>query len=155
MFQMRDREMANKIMEKLRSLELNIKIMHVCGTHQDTLVKHGLIDMLVDVGVEVRQGPGCPVCVTTPQEIEETLALARAGCSGANARADKTIAIFGDMLKVPTESGSLLQAKGEGADVRIVYGINEAVELAKTFGSESAARFVNGVLGAVSTLVNK
>ena len=33
--------------------------------------------------------------------------------------------------------------------------INEAVELAKSFGSESSARFVNGVLGAVSTLVNK
>lgn len=33
--------------------------------------------------------------------------------------------------------------------------INEAVELAKTFGSENSARFVNGVLGAVSTLVNK
>jgi len=33
--------------------------------------------------------------------------------------------------------------------------INEAVELAKTFGSESSAKFVNGVLGAVSTLVNK
>ena len=27
--------------------------------------------------------------------------------------------------------------------------INEAVELAKTFGSESSARFVNGVLGSV------
>jgi hydrogenase expression/formation protein HypD len=34
------------------------------------------------------------------------------------------------MLKVPSESGSLLKAKGDGADVRIVYGINEAVELA-------------------------
>lgn len=32
--------------------------------------------------------------------------------------------------------------------------INEAVELAKIFGSENSAKFVNGVLGAVSTLVN-
>ena len=127
MFQMRDREMADQIMAKLKSMNLNIKIMHVCGTHQDTLVKHGLIDMLTEVGIEVRQGPGCPVCVTTPQEIEETLALARAG---------KTIAIFGDMLKVPSESGSLLKAKGEGADVRIVYGINEAVELAKNIDND-------------------
>ena len=121
MFELRDRAMAEKILGKIRDLDQNIRIMHVCGTHQDTLVKHGLIDMLADVGVEVRQGPGCPVCVTTPQEIEETLALARAG---------KTIAIFGDMLKVPSDSGSLLKVKGEGADVRIVYGINEAVELA-------------------------
>jgi len=32
--------------------------------------------------------------------------------------------------------------------------INEAVELAKIFGSENSAKFINGVLGAISTLVN-
>jgi len=122
MFELRDRQMAERILSKIKGMDQHIRIMHVCGTHQDTLVKHGLIDMLAEAGVEVRQGPGCPVCVTTPQEIEETLALARSG---------KTIAIFGDMLKVPSESGSLLKAKGEGADVRIVYSINEAVELAQ------------------------
>lgn len=31
--------------------------------------------------------------------------------------------------------------------------INEAVELAKTFGSESSSKFINGVLGSVSNLV--
>ncbi len=121
MFELRDRDMADKIFEKLKAMDLDIKIMHVCGTHQDTLVKHGLLDRLAEIGIEVRQGPGCPVCVTTPGEIEEALALSRSG---------KTVAIFGDMLKVPSESGSLLKAKGEGADVRVVYGINEAVELA-------------------------
>lgn len=30
--------------------------------------------------------------------------------------------------------------------------INEAVELAKTFGSDNSARFVNGVLGSVSLM---
>lgn len=39
--------------------------------------------------------------------------------------------------------------------VPIKVAINEAVELAKSFGSESSPRFINGVLGAVSTLVNK
>lgn len=33
-------------------------------------------------------------------------------------------------------------------DVPIKVAINEAVELAKTFGSDTASRFVNGVLGA-------
>jgi transcription antitermination protein NusB len=33
--------------------------------------------------------------------------------------------------------------------------VNEAVELAKTFGSESSAKFINGVLGAVSTRANR
>ena len=46
MFKFRDKEIAAKIINKLRALDQNIKIMHVCGTHQDTLVKYGLIDML-------------------------------------------------------------------------------------------------------------
>lgn len=33
--------------------------------------------------------------------------------------------------------------------------INEAVELAKTFGSDNSSRFVNGVLGSVSNLVKR
>ena len=33
--------------------------------------------------------------------------------------------------------------------------INEAVELAKVFGSESSARFVNGVLGTVMTALSR
>ena len=39
--------------------------------------------------------------------------------------------------------------------VPVKVAINEAVELAKTFGSDSSARFVNGVLGSVSALVNQ
>ena len=37
----------------------------------------------------------------------------------------------------------------------VKVAINEAVELAKTFGSDSSARFVNGVLGSVSTQVTR
>lgn len=33
--------------------------------------------------------------------------------------------------------------------------INEAVELAKSFGAESSSKFINGVLGSVSNLVNR
>jgi N utilization substance protein B len=37
----------------------------------------------------------------------------------------------------------------------VKVAINEAVELAKTFGSDSSSKFVNGVLGSVSALVGK
>ncbi|HET9464678.1 MAG TPA: transcription antitermination protein NusB, partial [Gemmatimonadales bacterium] len=33
--------------------------------------------------------------------------------------------------------------------------VNEAVELAKTFGSETSSRFVNGVLGAVAAMTTR
>jgi len=39
--------------------------------------------------------------------------------------------------------------------VPVKVAINEAVELAKTFGGDNSSRFVNGVLGSVSGLVNK
>ncbi|MFH1002990.1 MAG: transcription antitermination factor NusB [Chloroflexota bacterium] len=39
--------------------------------------------------------------------------------------------------------------------VPIKVAINEAVELAKTFGSDKSPKFVNGVLGAISTLAKR
>ena len=92
MFRYRDGRLANRIIEKLKALNLNLRLMHVCGTHQDTLVRFGLNSMLKEAGIEVRPGPGCPVCVTTPKEIEEAIILARKG---------KVIATFGDMFRVP------------------------------------------------------
>ena len=40
-------------------------------------------------------------------------------------------------------------------EVSVKVAINEAVELAKRFGSDSSAKFVNGVLGSVSTLASR
>ena len=46
----RDEATATKIMEKLKAMDLDLRFMHVCGTHQDTLVKFGLEKMLTEVG---------------------------------------------------------------------------------------------------------
>ncbi|NLK26157.1 MAG: hydrogenase formation protein HypD [Euryarchaeota archaeon] len=122
MFRYRDEKAAQKIIESIRRENVKLRFMHVCGTHQDTLVRFGLERMLQDVGVEIRQGPGCPVCVTTSNEVAEAIALANAGV---------TISVFGDMLKVPTPLGSLGDARARGADVRIVYSVEDAVRLAR------------------------
>ena len=118
MFKYRDEETAKKILNGIRDMDLHVKFMHICGTHQDTIVRFGLEEMLNDVGVEIAQGPGCPVCVTTSHEIADAITLARNGV---------TVTAFGDMMRVPTTIGSLFQAKAEGADVRIVYSIDDAV----------------------------
>ncbi|MFC1507336.1 hydrogenase formation protein HypD [Thermoproteota archaeon] len=118
----RDKTTADKIIKKLASMDINLTLMHVCGTHQDTIVKHGLDDLLKKHGVRIRQGPGCPVCVTTTSEIEMALELAKKG---------KTIVTFGDMLRVPGLKESLNDARSQGAKVRIVYSITDAVNLAK------------------------
>lgn len=121
-FRLRDKELADNIYKKLKDMNLNIRLMHVCGTHQDTLVRFGLEEKLKDVGVEIRQGPGCPVCVTTPKEIEEAILLSKKG---------KKMVVFGDMLKVPGASGSLAEARAGGGDVQIAYGVDDAVAIAQ------------------------
>ncbi|KQM12029.1 hydrogenase assembly protein HupF [Methanomassiliicoccales archaeon RumEn M1] len=121
MFRYRDEKAAQKIIEAIRKEDVNLRFMHVCGTHQDTLVRFGLEKMLREAGIEIRQGPGCPVCVTTTAEVADAIALADAGV---------TISVFGDMLKVPTPIGSLGDAKARGADVRVVYSVEDAVRLA-------------------------
>ncbi|MFP4001059.1 MAG: hydrogenase formation protein HypD [Thermoplasmata archaeon] len=121
-FKFRDEEKADRIMEQIESFDREIKLMHVCGTHQDTLVKHGLEPMLEHAGVEIVQGPGCPVCVTTQREIEEMIELAKSG---------KTIAVFGDMINVPGEEKTLSEIRSEGASVEIVYSVDDAVEMAE------------------------
>jgi hydrogenase expression/formation protein HypD len=122
MFSLRDKQLADTIISQISKAQVNLRFMHVCGTHQDTLVKHGLDVLLQTCGIEISQGPGCPVCVTTPKEIEEILLLARHG---------KTIATFGDMIRVPGVNSSLQQLKTEGYDVRTVYSIEDALILAQ------------------------
>jgi len=119
--------MSRKILEKLEAMDLKLTLMHVCGTHQDTLVRFGLDSEFKRVGIDIRQGPGCPVCVTPPGEIEEILALARTGL---------TVAVFGDVMKVPGTKGCLNDAKAEGADVRVVFGVDDAVILARKVQKE-------------------
>jgi hydrogenase expression/formation protein HypD len=121
-FSLRDKQLADDIILRIAKEQVHLRFMHVCGTHQDTLVKHGLDVLLQKCGVEIGQGPGCPVCVTTPKEIEEILLLAKQG---------KTIATFGDMTRVPGISSSLQQMKTEGCDVRTVYSIEDALSLAE------------------------
>ena len=122
MFSLRDKQLAKDIVSKIKKLDVKLKFMHVCGTHQDTLVKHGLDVLFKQCGIEIVQGPGCPVCVTTPKEIEEMLVLARKG---------KTVATFGDMVNVPGETQSLQSMRTEGYDVRTVYGIEDSVNIAE------------------------
>ena len=126
MFPLRDKKLANEIVSRIKKLDVKLKFMHVCGTHQDTLVKNGLDVLFKECGIEIGQGPGCPVCVTTPKEIEEMLLLARK---------DKIVATFGDMIKVPGEKDSLQSMRAEGCDVRTVYSIEDAISLAEKYKS--------------------
>jgi hydrogenase expression/formation protein HypD len=115
------KNLSKEIVKRIEELARPVKIMHVCGSHEHTIMQHGIRSMLPPE-VEIVAGPGCPVCCVPAREVEECLFLAKQGV---------TIATFGDMLRVPGGTGSLAEAKADGADVRVVYGVNNAVEMAQ------------------------
>ena len=49
MFKYRDEKTAKKILDGIKAMNVQAKFMHICGTHQDTIVRFGLEQMLNDV----------------------------------------------------------------------------------------------------------
>ncbi|SCM58133.1 putative hydrogenase expression/formation protein MJ0993 [Methanothermobacter wolfeii] len=120
------KNLAREIVSRINEIARPVKIMHVCGSHEHTIMQHGVRSLLPEE-VEVVAGPGCPVCCVPSREIDECLKLAEQGV---------TITTFGDMLRVPGSKGSLADARADGADVRIVYGVSNAVEIARKLDNE-------------------
>ena len=96
-------------------------LMEVCGGQTHTIVKQGLDEILAPA-VEMIHGPGCPVCVTSLEQIDKALTLA--------SRPDVLFTSFGDMLRVPGSECDLQQIRARGGDVRVVYSPLDALELA-------------------------
>ena len=137
----RNPELAQNIALKIKNLASHagkIKICHVCGTHEWTITHFGLRGLLPE-NVEVIAGPGCPVCIVPAAEIDEAVQMAQMGI---------VITCFGDVLRVPGSKMSLLEAKATGADVRIVYAVSDAVEMAK---NEPQKQFVFFAVGFETT----
>jgi hydrogenase expression/formation protein HypD len=110
-------------------------LMEICGGQTHSIMKNGL-DRLLPDEIELVHGPGCPVCVTPLEQIDQALAIA--------ARPDVIFTSFGDMLRVPGTDKNLLQLKSEGADVRMVYSPLEAVKLAKENPDKEVVFFAIG-----------
>lgn len=100
----------------------SLRIVHVCGTHEDTISSSGIRSIL-PANVSLVAGPGCPVCVCSAQDVDAAIDLARQG---------HILTTYGDMLRVPSTDSSLDKERGHGADVRVVYGANESVEIARS-----------------------
>jgi len=137
----RDPELAKRVAKKMLDVapkKGTIKICHVCGTHEWTITHYGLRSLLPE-NVEVIAGPGCPVCIVPASEIDEAVQLALKGI---------VVTCFGDLFRVPGSNMSLLDAKAHGADVRVVYGVGDAVDMAK---NEPCKEFVFFAVGFETT----
>ncbi|MDJ0779483.1 MAG: hydrogenase formation protein HypD [Gammaproteobacteria bacterium] len=126
----RDPDMARALVERIATLTANLmtnrqlplQLMEFCGGHTHTIFRYGIEQMLPDE-IEMVHGPGCPVCVLPMGRVDDCVDLAE--------RPDVIFTTFGDAMRVPGSRKSLLQAKADGADVRMVYSPLDALELAR------------------------
>ncbi len=129
----RDAELAQKIAREIRRVVTKPwTIMEVCGGQTHAIVKFGIDELLPD-RVTLIHGPGCPVCVTPIEVIDQALEIA--------ALSQVIFTSFGDMLRVPGSRTDLLSVKARGGDVRIVYSPLDAVTIAEQNPSREVVFF--------------
>src|SRR6201989_3548606 len=128
------RVLAGEILSTVRPGR-HYKVMEVCGGHTHSIYKYGVDDLLPE-NVELVHGPGCPVCVIPMGRVDAVIAIAR--------DPNVIFTCFGDMMRVPGSTQSLLEAKAEGADVRMVYSPLDALRLAKANPDRQVVFFAIG-----------
>ena len=126
MNEFRDRRIVLGLAERIKKLaagrERPMTFMEVCGTHTMAIYQFGIRSLLPSE-VRLISGPGCPVCVTPNGYIDRAIAYSRLP--------ETIIATFGDMVRVPGSTSSLMEERARGADIRIVYSPLDAVTLAE------------------------
>ncbi len=109
--------------------------MEICGGQTHAIVKFG-IDELLPPAITLIHGPGCPVCVTPVEFIDQAIAIASLPkvifCS------------FGDMLRVPGSHTDLLTSKAQGCDVRMVYSPLDVLKIAQVNPAHQVVFFAVG-----------
>ena len=127
--------LAQLIRREARS-DRSYNLMEFCGGHTHAVFRYGIPDLLPD-NVEMVHGPGCPVCVLPVARLDMAIELA--------GREDVILASYGDMLRVPaSRRNSLLKARGQGKDVRVVQSTVEALELARDNPDKQVVMFAIG-----------
>ncbi|RWD54133.1 MAG: hydrogenase formation protein HypD [Mesorhizobium sp.] len=126
----RDRDKAVTLVREIEKLcdqievtkHRPLNIMEVCGGHTHSIFRYGLEGMLPPA-IELVHGPGCPVCVLPMGRVDDCVAIAE--------QPGVIFTTFGDAMRVPGSRKSLMQAKADGADVRMVYSPMDALALAR------------------------
>ena len=134
----RDAELGRALSTEIAAIAepgRHYKIMEVCGGHTHAIYKYGIDDLLPE-NVELVHGPGCPVCVIPMGRVDDGIAIAH--------EPGVIFTCFGDMLRVPGSEGTLLDAKAQGADVRMVYSPLDALRLARTNPDREVVFFAIG-----------
>jgi hydrogenase expression/formation protein HypD len=119
----RDPALARTLLARIRVRSTRpVRLMEFCGGHTHAILRYGLRTLL-PATVELRSGPGCPVCVTANADLDWAIALSQVP--------GVILTTFGDMMRVPGSRQSLQDAKAAGAEVRMVYSTRDALQIAR------------------------
>lgn len=122
----RQRDLAEKVagaIAREAQAGCNYHLMEFCGGHTHAIFRYGVQDLL-PVNVHFVHGPGCPVCVLPVRRLDDAVELAE--------RHGVILCTYGDMMRVPgTKQRSLIRAKADGADIRMVYSTQDALRIAR------------------------
>ncbi|MBR1642490.1 MAG: hydrogenase formation protein HypD [Butyrivibrio sp.] len=130
----------DRIIQELKNYDgPKIRLMEVCGTHTAAISENGIPSLLSDK-IQLISGPGCPVCVTVTAVIDRLIEL--------SLMENTCVLTFGDLIRVKGTNGSLADAKGDGADVKMVYSPMDSIKLA---AENPAKNFVFAAIGFETT----
>lgn len=120
----RNKNLIGGISEKIRKIALKdkINIMEVCGTHTQAFFRFGLNKILPN-SLRLLSGPGCPVCVSSQEYIDDAVRLA--------GHKDVIILTFGDMLRIPGSNSTLEKERARFGNVRVVYSALDSLKVAR------------------------
>ncbi len=135
----RDRRLARQLADAIGA-EVDptreYRFMEFCGGHTHAIFRYGVQD-LMPPNLHFIHGPGCPVCVLPMARIDQAIALAT--------RHGVTLCTYGDLMRVPaSERRSLLKAKAEGADIRMVYSTQDVLRIARETPGQEVVFFAIG-----------
>lgn len=119
----RKKDLIFSVSEKLKTISTKeIVLMEVCGGHTMAIHRFGLVSLL-PTNIRLVSGPGCPVCVSSQHFIDTAMAYSK--IQGV------IITTYGDLIRVPGSVTSLEKERANGSDIRIIYSVLEALEIAK------------------------
>jgi len=132
----RDADRVKKVIEQIHQITNQTwTLMEICGGQTHAIMQFGL-DQLFPEKIELVHGPGCPVCVTALELIDQALWIAQ--------QANVIFTSFGDMLRVPGSTGNLFSVRASGGQVRVVYSPMDAVKIAQENPEKEVVFFAIG-----------
>jgi hydrogenase expression/formation protein HypD len=101
----------------------NYSFMEFCGGHTHAISRYGVTELLPK-NVRMVHGPGCPVCVLPIGRIDQAIDLAL--------KRGVIVTTYADTMRVPASGDlSMMKARARGADIRMVYSVNDALKIAR------------------------